>query len=125
MPVLRLNAALGWARDRPRAAAAKRFRHTRWWVRPEVSADLHWGITLAGSAQFGLTRFDGAFGLLTPSGEPRSDRSRAFRVSINKRDWTLFGFSPRISFAHERRKSNTQGADYRRSGAKLGAVRLF
>ena len=124
-PFLRFNASAGWARERPRAAVAKPFRHARWWVEPGVSADLPWGITLAGSAQWSRTDFDDSFGKLTLSGKPRSDRSRAFRVSINKRDWTLFGFSPRISLALERRKSNTQGADYKRSGAELGAVRLF
>ena len=124
-PFLRFNASAGWARSKPRAAVTKRFRHTRWWVGPGVSVDLPWGITLAGSAQWSRTDFDDSFGKLTLSGKPRSDRSCAFRVSINKRDWTLFGFSPRISLALERRKSNTQGADYKRAGAELGAVRLF
>lgn len=124
-PAVRLSAAAGWARERPDDAAAKRFRHTRQWVRPGVSADLPWGVTLGGSAEWRWTGFDGSFGLLTLSGKPRSDRGRIFRISVNKRDWTLFGFSPRFSLAHERRKSNTQGADYSRTGAELSIVRLF
>ena len=124
-PILRFNAALGWTRERPRAAAAKRFRHAQWWLRPGGSLDLPWGITLDCSAEWSRTGFDGHFGRLTPSGKPRLDRSRVFRASVNKRDWTLFGFSPRVSLAIERRKSNTQGADYRRTGAELSAVRLF
>ena len=124
-PVLRFDVAAGWARERPRDDAANRFRHTRLWLRPGASLDLPWGITLQGSAQWSRTGFADSFGLLTPSGDRRDDRSRAFRMSVNKRDWTLFGFSPRVSLAHERRSSNTQGAEYRRSGAELSAVRLF
>ncbi len=124
-PAVRVSAAAGWARERPDDDDAKRYRHTRRWVRPGVSADLPWGITLGGSAEWSRTGFDGSFGALTLSGKPRRDRSRTFRISVNKRDWTLFGFSPRISLAHERRRSNTQGAGYRRTGTELSIVRLF
>ena len=124
-PVIRLNAAAGWGRERPEAAAAKRFRHTRWWVQPGVSADLPWGVTLGGSAQWRRASFDGSFGLLTVSGKPRRDRGLTLRLSVNKRDWTLFGFSPRLSLVNEQRTSNTQGAGYRRTGAELSIVRQF
>ena len=125
LPIVRLNAAAGWARERPDAAVAKRFRHTRRWVRPGVSVDLPWGITLGGSAEWRWTDFDGSFGQLTLSGEERRDRTRILRASVNKRDWTLFGFSPRFSLVQEKRESNTQGASYGREGGELSIVRLF
>ena len=124
-PVLRLDAAIGGSRLRPSADGARRFRHTTRWVRPGAALDLPWGITLGASARWSWTGFDASFGLLTPSGDARSDRGRTVAASVHKRDWTLFGFSPRLSLTHERRRSNTQGAGYRRRGAQLGAVRQF
>lgn len=125
LPAVRLNAAAGWARERPDAAVARRFRHTRWWVRPGVSVDLPWGVTLGGSAEWRRTGFDGTFGALTRSGRSRRDGTRFLRASINKRDWTLLGFSPRLSLVHERRDSNTQGVGYTRTGGELSIVRQF
>ena len=124
-PTVRFSAAAGWGRERPDAAVAKRFRHIRWWVRPGVSADLPWGITLGGSVEWRRTRFDSAFGPLTLSGRPRRDRSHVLRASVSKRDWTLAGFSPRFSLVNERRDSNTQGAAYNRTGGELSFVRQF
>ncbi|MCY4420392.1 MAG: hypothetical protein OXC42_03970, partial [Gammaproteobacteria bacterium] len=60
-----------------------------------------------------------------PPGSSREDRPRVVRPPINKRDITLFGFSPRFSLVREQRKSNMQGADYTRSGGELSIVRLF
>ena len=62
---------------------------------------------------------------MTLSGEERRDRTRILRASVNKRDWTLFGFSPRFSLVQEKRESNTQGASYGREGGELSIVRLF
>ena len=115
----------GLGRERPGDPIAKRYRNKRWWVQPGVSADLPWGVTLGGSIEQRWTNFDDGFGVLTPAGESRRDRTRVVRASINKRDLTLFGFSPRLSLVYERRNSNMQGADYARNSGELSMVRLF
>ncbi len=57
--------------------------------------------------------------LLASARCPSRGGARDFDEFRNRRDWTPFGFSPRISVARERRESNTQGADYKRTGANL------
>ena len=56
---------------------------------------------------------------------PREDMTRSVRISVLKRDLTIRGFSPQLSVTHERRGSNAQQADYRRTGAEISFVRQF
>ncbi len=58
-------------------------------------------------------------------GSPRKDATRSIRLSAHKRDLTIGGFSPQLSVTHERRGSNAQQADYRRTGGEISFVRQF
>lgn len=57
--------------------------------------------------------------------DSRVDRVRMPSISTHNRAWTVFGFSPQLSLINERRDTNAQALDYRRSRAELSFVRQF
>ena len=58
-------------------------------------------------------------------GSPCKDVTRSIRLAVLKRDLTIRGFSPQFSATHERRGSNAQQADYRRTGGEISFMRQF
>lgn len=58
-------------------------------------------------------------------GKERDDREYRVRISGYKRDWTLFGFSPAVSYVYTRYVSNIELFDYDRHQLQLGMTRQF
>ena len=119
---LRANAAVGYAHERPEL---ENRRNDSRLVRAGLSAALPRGFTVGGRAQFRWTDFDGAWPPFTPAGEHREDRTDTLSLSLHKRDFTLFGFSPQVVVTHEERRTNAQAHDYDRTRAELRFVRQF
>ncbi len=121
-PRLRLDALMGWARERTRS---ERERNASRRARLGAAAALPWGLTAGAAAEWRWTDYDGRWFLLTPGDVPRKDRTRILSLSLFHRAFTVRGFSPRLTLARETRKSNAQLHDYRRTRAELSFVRQF
>ena len=121
-PTLRLNAALGWERERPEL---ERWRNSSRWGRVGVTAALPWGFTIGGSGTLRWTDWERGWFPFVEDGGERKDLTRTLRVFAHNRALTLEGFSPQISVTQEQRSTNAQAHDYERVSGELRFVRLF
>ena len=121
-PTLRLDLSGGVSRERPEA---RRSRNEGRWASIGASWALGSGFTVSGTATLRRTDYDEAQVPFTRAGERREDETLTYRVSAHNRGLTLWGFSPRVSLVHERRRSNAQLHDYERTSGELQFVRLF
>ena len=121
-PTLRIDAGLGWSRER---AELERFRNSRRWVRLGATAALPWGFTVGGSGMLRWTAYEGDWFPNTAPGQSRSDLTRTIRLFAHNRGLTLEGFSPQVSLVQEQRATNAQIHDYERIFGELRFVRLF
>ena len=121
-PTLRVEATVGYARERPKAAV---WRNSTRWARAGVSAALPAGFTLGASAELRWTGYRGRWWPFTPDGAARKDRVRVLGVSVFNRAFTIGGFSPQLVLANEVRESNAQLYPYDRNRAELRLVRQF
>lgn len=119
---MRVGGGLGYNRSRPTSIP---WRNATRWGRLGVSVALPRGFVVGGGAEARFTRFDGRWGLFTPGGVPREDRTRIFRATLYNRLFTLYGFSPQLAAVHEQRGSNAQLYDYRRNRFELRFQRQF
>ena len=121
-PTLRIDAGLGWSRER---AEFERFRNSRRWVQLGATAALPWGFTVGGSGTLRWTDYDEEWFPHTAPGQKRSDLTRSLRLFAHNRALTLGGFSPQVSVTREQRTTNAQLYDYERVSGELRFVRLF
>ena len=121
-PTVRLDATLGYSRERPEAHV---WRNATRWARAGVSVALPEGFTVGGGGELRLTDFRGVWYPFVIDGSAREDRTRIFRVTVLNRSLTVFGFSPQLVLVNEARTSNAQLYDYRRNRAELRVQRLF
>ena len=123
-PTLRADIRVGLASERP---ATETLRSRTNWGSLGASAELPRGFSLSGTITGRWTDYEGPG--RPPAdvldGTPREDVTRSIRLSAHKRDFTIRGFSPQLSVTHERRDSNAQQADYRRTSGELSFVRQF
>ena len=121
-PTLRIDAGLGWSRER---AELERFRNSSRWVHLGATAALPWGFTVGGSGMLRWTDYEGDWFPNTAPGQSRSDLTRTIRLFAHNRALTLEGFSPQVSVTQEQRTTNAQLYDYERIFGELRFVRLF
>ena len=122
-PTLRLDAGLGWGRERPEL---ERFRNSSRRVHVGATAALPWGFTVGGSGALRWTDWEGNWLPFTADAEtPRKDLTRTIRLFAHNRALTLEGFSPQLSVTQEQRTSTAQLHDYERIFGELRFVRLF
>ena len=119
---LRIDASLGWGRER---TETERWRNSRRSVRLGATAVLPWGFTVGGSGALRWTAYEGNWAPFVPDGGERSDLTRTIRLFAHNRALTLEGFSPQISVTQEQRTTNAQLHDYERISGELRFVRLF
>ena len=123
-PTLRANFRTGWSRERPEA---ENLRSRTFRTSLGASIALPRGFNVSGTLSGRWTDYKGPG--RPPSnvvdGSPRKDLTRSIRLSVLKRDLTIGGFSPQFSVSHERRGSNAQQADYKRTGGEISFVRQF
>ena len=118
----RLHGGLGYDRER---TAWEAWRSTTRWGRVGASLALPHGFTVGGSLEQRHTRYDGRWGIFTPRGDPRRDRTRILRLTGHNRGWTVYGFSPQVAVIRENRETNAQLYDYRRTRVELLVHREF
>ena len=121
-PTVRLDAGLGYSRERPEAYV---WRNATRWARAGVSVALPEGFTVGGGGELRLTDYRGRWYPFVLDGSAREDRTRILRASVLNRSLTVFGFSPQIVLVNEARTSNAQLYDYKRNRAELRVQRLF
>ena len=119
---MRVDAAGGYSRER---TASVVWRNSTRWVQAGMLVALPYGFTVGGSAEQRWTRYEGRWGLFTPGGVPRRDRTRVLRATLLNRSLTLFGFSPQVALVREARGTNAQLYDYQRTRTELRLQRLF
>ena len=123
-PILQTNIRAGWTGERPESEDL----HSRTrWLSLGASAALPRGFNVSGNLTGRWASYEGPGRPPTNvlDGMPREDVTRSIRLTVLKRDLTFQGFSPQLSVTHERRASNAQQADYRRTGAEISFVRQF
>ena len=121
-PTIRIDAAVGWGKDRPET---ERYRNERRWMRLAATAALPLGFTVGVSGTLRWTEYEGNWFPFTEDGSPRSDITRHLRVFAHNRAFTVGGFSPQVSLVREDRTSTAQLHDYERTSGELRFVRLF
>lgn len=123
-PILQTDIRAGWGREQPEAEDLH--NRTRW-VSLGASAALPRGFNVSGTLTGRWASYEGPGRPPTNvlDGMPREDVTRSIRLTVLKRDLTIRGFSPQLSVTNERRESNAQQADYRRTGAEISFVRQF
>ena len=121
-PTVRVDLGAGYNRER---TASEVWRNTTTWTRAGVTAALPWGFTAGASGEQRQTSYDGRWGLFTPDGVPRRDRTRVLRATLLNRSVTMFGFSPQLALVRESRASNAQLYDYKRTRGELTFQRQF
>ena len=123
-PILRANSSIGYSQERPSRLNRRNQSRT---LRAGLTVALPWGLNASGNAQFRWTDYEG---LERPphhtrDGSSREDRTRTLSLSLHKRDFTLYGFSPQLLVTHEERTSNAQLISYDRAHGELRFVRQF
>ena len=110
--VTRVNfgASTGW--NRPRN---KRMRNRTYGARIGTSRDFGGGITLGGSLSYTKTSYWGSGGTLTKDFGKRTDQNSSAQITLNKRDLTVRGFSPRLVFSRNRLRTNAAARSYNRN----------
>lgn len=96
--------------------------NTSWRLGLGYSRILPWGLSLSLQPDITLRNFDEqqiAFGA------KRQDRLIRANISLIKRDWTLMGFAPVISYTYTNNHSNIDFFSFARSRAEIGITREF
>ena len=123
-PTLRANLRTGWSRARTELES---LRNRTFRTSLGASLALPRGFNVSGTLSGSWADYKGPG--RPPSnvvdGSPRKDVTRSIRLSVLKRDLTIGRFSPQFSVTLERRGSNAQQADYRRTGGEISLVRQF
>ena len=121
-PTMRVDAAIGWGRQR---TDLERQRHSNRSVRMGTTVAIPWGFTVGGGATLRWTEYEGNWAPFVLGGGPRRDLTRALRLNVHNRAFTVGGFSPRVSVVQEQTTSNAQLHGYERISGELSFVRLF
>ena len=121
-PTVRVEAAVGYARQRPKDPL---YHNTRRWARIGVSVILPRGFTLGTSYELRRKQYKGGSIFATLDGSSRRDRTRILRASIYNRAFILYGFSPQLVITNESQKSNGQFHNYKSTNGELRFVRQF
>ena len=119
-PAVRTEARIGYSRELPKAAASRNSSHS---AQVDVSVLMPFGFTAGAGGAVRRTKYRGS--RFTLDGANRKDLLTELRLSLFNRGMAVYGFSPKLTLARERRRTNEQLLDYRRTRAELHMVRQF
>ena len=121
-PIVRVNGTIGYTKEH---TESERWRNSSRSLGTGVEVLLPRGFTASARASLAWKDYEGGWGIYTPDGVPRKDRTRNLSVSVFNRGFTLLGFSPKLTLFNDVRKTNAQLHDYRRNRGELQFVRQF
>ena len=123
-PNLQAHSSFGYAEERPGRVNRRNASRT---LRTGLTVALPRGFNVGGNALFRWTDYEGLeVAQHRPrDGSSRKDRTRSLSLSLHKRDFTIYGFSPQLVVTHEERDSNAQLISYNRTHGELRFVRQF
>ena len=122
LPTVRLELSAGYGRERPEA---ERWRHRNRWVGPGVSVILPLGFNVGIGGEYRWTDYEGNWFPNVRDDSSREDRTRSLRASVHNRALAFWGFSPELVAVNEKRTTNAQLYDYKRTRGELRFVRQF
>lgn len=96
--------------------------NTSWRLGLGYSRIMPWGLTVSVQPDITLRSFDEA---QVAFGIKRQDTLIRANVSIIKRDWTVLGFAPVLSYTYTNNRSNIDFFSFTRSRAEIGITRQF
>ena len=88
-----------------------------------VNRELPRGFVVGGGPLYRWREYDAPLPVF--SSEARRDRTLGGRITVSNRRIDWFGFSPQITLRHERRHSNLDLYDYKRTVGEFSLVRTF
>ena len=88
-----------------------------------ATRELPWGFVLAAGPSYRWRKYGAPLLVFGPNA--RQDQTLAGWLKISNRYVDLFGFMPEITIRHERRDSNLDLYDYRRTAGEFGIVASF
>ena len=88
-----------------------------------ATRELPWGFVLAAGPSYRWRKYGAPLQIFGPNA--RQDQTLAGWLKISNRYVDLFGFMPEITIRHERRDSNLDLYDYRRTAGEFGIVASF
>ena len=121
-PTVQVNALVGYQHQ---DAEAPNWTNDGYWTRVGTNVALPWGFTVGAGAEFRWTNFQSGWGIRTPDGMAREDRTRILSATLLNRAITVFGFSPQIAFSNQVRETNAQLFDFKRNLVEMRFVRQF
>ena len=123
-PTLRAHSSVGFSETRPSRQNRRNRSRT---LRAGLTVALPRGFNVGSNALLRWTDYEGLETLQhrPRDGSSREDRTWSLSLSLLKRDFTLYGFSPQLVVTHEERESNAQLISYDRTHGELRFVRQF
>lgn len=103
-------------------AEAKAFENWYWRLGFAYQREFAWGITANVSPEVRWWYYQGVDPLF---GVRRRDRQYFVKLSVYKRDFTIFGFSPVLSYSYTTNESNDPLFKYNRNQFEIGLTRQF
>ena len=88
-----------------------------------ATREFPWGFVLAAGPSYRWRKYGAPLLIFGPNA--RQDRTLVGWIKISNRYVDLFGFMPEITIRHERRDSNLDLYDYRRTAGEFGIVASF
>ena len=85
--------------------------------------ELPWGFVVTAGPSYRWRKYGAPLPIYGP--DSRQDRTLAGWLRISNRYVELYGFMPEITIRHERRDSNLDLYDYRRTAGEFGMVASF
>ncbi len=122
LPTVRAELSAGYGRDRPES---ERRRHKNRWLGAGVSVILPLGFNVSIGGAYRWSDYEGNWFPNVRDGSPREDKTRSLRASVHNRALAFWGFSPQLVAVNERRTTNAQLYDYKRTRGELRFVRQF
>ena len=119
-PTVRTEARIGYSREIPKSVAFRNSSHS---AQLDLSVLMPLGFTLGAGARIRRTKYQGS--RFTLDGANRKDLLTELRLSLFNRGLAVYGFSPKLTLVNERRRTNEQLLDYKRTRAQLHMVRQF
>ena len=122
-PSVRLNLRLGREESKPEESIKSRYVNRS--IEPGIDVNFDRGFSLGVSYRMETIQYKGPWRPFNEDGSARKDKVRSLRIDIRRRDFTLMDFDPNIALVFDKRTSNAQLHNYKRTKFELGFLRSW